>query len=224
MPCGDRTRFNDAMRLLSFDDAREAVRRLVEVSEGHGEPIGSPIVLVGGSAMAAWQVRAHSKDVDLFTSSASAEVVEQVEHELRTRFGAAFRLDVTTTENIRGSILLRDITSSPLVETLASGHDLRALSIRDLFLVKLASGRDHDRSDLVLLAPKTTVDDLVARWNQLVKWHGDRAAILGYADAFLAELVRLYSVRPLEVIERLALTTGQRDELRAAHGGAHDAR
>jgi len=58
---------------------------------------------------------------------------------------------------------------------------VEALRIEDLFWLKLASGRARDLDDLDLLAPRTTADALVARWNQLIKWHGERHAILGFA-------------------------------------------
>ena len=143
----------------------------------------SPIVLVGGTALAGWQIRAYSRDVDLYMPEISADAVEFVEQEFRARRGASFRLDVTTGENVWGQILIRDIASSPVLGTI-SDLELRVLRIEDLFLLKLASGRARDLPDLDLLAPRTTANALVDRWNQLIKWHGDRHAILGFADAW----------------------------------------
>ena len=75
-------------------------------------------------------------------------------------------------------------------------------------------------ADVELLAPRTNVDALVARWNQLVQWHGDRRAVLGFADATVTELVRRYGAAARDVIERLAVTPGQREALKESHGVA----
>ena len=177
-----------------------------------GEALQSPIVLVGGTALAGWKIRAHSKDVDLYIPEISVAVVEIVEQEFRARYGPEFRLDVTTGENLWGSILVRDIASSPVFGTIAD-LELRALRIEDLFLLKLASGRVRDMTDLDLLAPRTTVDALVDRWNQLVKWHGDRHAILGFADSLVIQIQRLFGYQPRALIARLDITAGQRELL-----------
>jgi hypothetical protein len=175
-------------------------------------------VLVGGTALAGWQIRAYSRDVDLYMPEISADAVEIVEQELRARHGPGFRLDVTTGENVWGSILVRDIATSPVLGTV-SGLELRALRIEDLFLLKLAAGRAQDLEDLELLAPKTTAEALVDRWNQLVKWHGDRHAILGFADALVAQLQQRYSCDPVSVIGQLDVTAGQRELLLDSHHG-----
>jgi predicted nucleotidyltransferase len=175
-------------------------------------------VLVGGTALAGWQIRARSRDVDLYIPEISADAVEIVEQELRARHGPGFRLDVTTGENVWGTILLRDIATSPVLGTV-SGLELRVLRIEDLFLLKLAAGRARDLEDLELLAPRTTADALVGRWNQLVKWHGDRHAILGFADALVAQLQQRYGCEPAAVIGRLDVTVGQRELLLDSHHG-----
>lgn len=133
----------------------------------------------------------------------STQVVHEVELELRARHGDRFRLDATSGENLWGPILVRDIGDSPEVAALTtpSGrYALRALSVEDLFLVKLAAGRSKDLDDLPLLAPHTSPAPLASRFNQLLKWHGDRGAILGYADAFVRALTDLYDVDPAALI------------------------
>jgi predicted nucleotidyltransferase len=179
------------------------------VARSRGETLRSPIVLVGGTALAAWQIRAHSRDVDIYMPEISADAVEVVEQELRLQYGPAFRVDVTTGENVWGTILVRDIATSPMVGTVA-GLELRALRVEDLFLLKLASGRTRDLEDLALLAPRTTADALVDRWNQLIKWHGDRHAVLGFADALVVQLQQRYGCDPAATIRRLEVTIGQR--------------
>jgi hypothetical protein len=208
----------DPAKLLSYDDALVVIARLVEVARSRGEALRSPIVLVGGTALAGWRIRAHSHDVDLYMPEISADAVEIVEQELRVRYGATFRLDVTTGENLWGSILVRDIGLSPVLGTIA-GLELRALRIEDLFLLKLASGRARDLDDLELIAPRTTADALVDRWNQLIKWHGDRHAILGFADALVDQLRRRFGSDPTAIVERLEVTAGHRELLLEAYHG-----
>jgi hypothetical protein len=96
------------------------------------------------------------------------------------------------------------IASSPALGTI-SDLDLRALRIEDLFLLKLASGRTRDLDDLDLLA--------------LVKWHGDRHAILGFADALVVQLRRLFGCDPVASIARLEITAGQRALLLDTYDG-----
>jgi hypothetical protein len=97
--------------------------------------------------------------------------------------------------------------------------ELRALRIEDLFLLKLASGRTRDLEDLALIARRTTAEALVARWNQLVQWHGDRHAVPGFADALVVQLRQLFGADPGTIIGRLALTAGQRELLFESHHG-----
>ncbi len=190
--------------LLDWDDAQEAIRLLLERSEDSGYPVQEPLVVLGGTAMAALRIREVSWDVDVFVGDVSAQVVHEVELELRGSHGERFRLDATSGENLWGSILVRDIGDSPQVATLTtpSGqYVLRALSVEDLFLVKLAAGRSKDLDDLPLLAPHTSPAPLVARFNQLLRWHGDRGAILGYADSFVRTVTELYDVDAASLID-----------------------
>ena len=175
-------------------------------------------MLVGGTALAGWKIRSHSRDVDLYIPEISADTVEIVEKEFQARHGAGFRLDVTTGENIWSQILIRDIASSPAFGMVA-GLELRALRIEDLFLLKLVSARARDLEDLQLLAAHTAVDALVDRWNQLIKWHGDRHAILAFADALVVQLGQLFGADPATLIARLELTGGQRELLLETYHG-----
>jgi predicted nucleotidyltransferase len=214
----DDDRIADSAQLLSYDDALAVIERLIEVARSRHETPRSPIVLVGGTALAGWKIRPLSRDVDLYMPEISAHAVEIVEQELRARYGRGFRIDVTTGENVWGTILVRDIATSPVLGTIA-GLELRVLRIEDLFLLKLASGRAQDLNDLTLIAPRTTADALVDRWNRLIKWHGDRHAILGFADAFVSVLQQRYSTDPVATISRLDVTPGQRELLLDGYHG-----
>jgi len=124
----------------------------------------------------------------------NTRAVEIVEIEQRGVYGPSFRLDITSGENLWGSILVRDIVASPVVAQADASHEVRALSVETLFVLKLASAREKDRQDLDLLARHTSSDAVIDRWNELIKWHGDRHAILGFADALVRELIRLYGI------------------------------
>ena len=194
------------LTLVAYDDVLDVVRRIAERCEAGGRPLTGPIVQVGGSAMAALGVRERSTDVDLYAVELDAQAVHDVEEELRPRLGSAFRIDATTTENLWGTILVRDIADSPKVgevRTAGGVYELLAQRIEDLFLLKLSADRTRDHDDLPLLAAKTTPDELIARFNQLVAWHGDRGALPGYADAFVRELAALFGEDPAAVVPRL---------------------
>jgi hypothetical protein len=59
----------------------------------------------------------------------------------------------------------------------------------------------------------------VERWNQLVKWHGDRHAILGFADALVIQLRTLFGCDPAAIIAGLEVTAGQRALLLETYRG-----
>ena len=202
----------------------DVVRRLIEVSEERGEPIGSPIVLVGGSAMAAYGIRAESRDVDLYTAAIGEGSVAQVEAEFRVRYGPDFRLDVTTVENIWGLVMIRDLDRAPLVSEIetppGTSHAVRALAVEDLYILKVASGRQRDADDLPLIAPHTSADAIIARFNRLLSGVGDRAAIPSIADAMVASLLANYGLPAARIIDALAVNGELKQDLREAHHAA----
>jgi len=195
--------------MLALGDALRIVEELVRRSVAAGRPVDRTLVMVGGTALAAHGIRALSDDVDLFSREFSPDVVVEIEEEARRRHGPAFKLDVTSTENLWGSILVRDIfdDARTLVATFdvaGARYEVRALGVETLFLLKIAAGRERDRDDLPLLAARTTADAVVARFNTLVRWHGDRQALPGFADAVVASLVELLGAGP-EVVDRLEI-------------------
>lgn len=131
-----------------------------------------------------------------------------VEQEFKRQFGDDFKIDVTSVENIWGNIMLRDISlSEPALVVRFGNRDLtiRKLGIEDLFLLKLDTGREKDQDDLFVLYEKTSVDALIDRFNVLWKWHGNRDAVVGYADRFVTTLSQFGTVSPREIIARLTL-------------------
>jgi hypothetical protein len=210
-------------RLLRYQDVLEVIERLVEVGRARGEPVREPLVLVGGSAMAAHGIREESVDVDLFAPHVSPDVAHAAERGLAQRFGDTFRLDVTGVANLWGPIMINDIPDAPAVPDRPGGLTLRALSIEDLFLLKLQAGRDKDRDDLPLLANRTSPEALIHRFGQLAAWHGNRAELMRFADDLVRELERRFGLDPRHAIASLQVPDYVRAALTEAwNGGDHD--
>jgi predicted nucleotidyltransferase len=193
--------------VLTLDEAVRITEELVRRSVAAGEPIDTTLIMVGGTALAAHGVRDLSEDVDLFARTFSADLVVTLEAEEKARHGAAFKLDVTPAENLWGSILVRDIEQDARMlvkafEVAGRRYEIRALGIETLFLLKIAAGRERDREDLPLLAQRTSADGVIARFNTLVRWHGDLKALAAFADGVVTRLRSLFGCGP-EVIDRL---------------------
>lgn len=195
--------------MLAIEDALTIIRQLIERSLALGVPIHDTVIVVGGTALSAHGIRAFTEDVDLYLEDFSDEAVFQLERELKPVYGEQFRLDVTATENLWGAILLRDIAErSPVYQTLeVAGRPfvVKALSVEDLFLLKLSADREKDRRDLPLLAARTGADALIDRFNVVVQWHGQRPAVPRFADEFTRQLERHYALAPQRIIPRLNL-------------------
>ncbi len=195
--------------MLAIQDALTVIRLLIERSHALGAPIHDTIIVVGGTALSAHGIRAFTEDVDLYLRDFSDEAVFQLERELKSVYGEQFRLDVTATENLWGAILLRDIDAhSPDYRTLEVAgrlYAIKALSVEDLFLLKLSADREKDRQDLPLLAARTTANALIARFNVVVPWHGQRPAVPRFADEFVRQLERHYTLTPQHVIPQLKI-------------------
>ncbi len=197
----------------------KVIRRLLETAESRGMPFQEPIVMVGGTAMTAHDIRKMSYDVDLYIRDFHDDIVYQVEREFKSEYGPNFKIDVTSVENIWGGIMLRDIGQSEPDHVMRVGDrdvTIRKLSPEDLFLIKLDTGREKDRNDLAVLYEKTDSDRLIERFNAIWKWHGNRDAVLGYADSFVSVLRRLGAQNPADVISRLKLPAYMMDSLNDA--------
>ncbi len=192
---------------LKKEDVFRVLERLLRMSIEQNEPFMEPIVMVGGTAMIAHELRKQSFDVDLFVRDFSIDIVRRVETEFRAEYGDAFRIDVTSIENIWGFIMLRDIADAePDSEIRIEDrcYTLRKLSIEDLFFLKLDSGREKDIADLSILIGHTDMNRLVDRFNIIWKWHGDPDGVLGLADEFVS-FMQARGHNPVEIIERLKL-------------------
>jgi hypothetical protein len=201
---------------IGHSEALEVVAALEAECRARGAPIGDPVVLVGGSAMAAHGLRQRSVDVDLFVGSASDDAVNAVERRLRTRFGPAFRLDVTTGENLWGILLLRDLATSPIVGTIETPdgrRPLRALRPEDLFFLKLLADRPKDREDIPLIAKVLSVEAVTARFAEVLPWLGNRSAVLGFADAVIRSLVEHLGADGRQLARTLRVSEHVRAEL-----------
>jgi hypothetical protein len=194
---------------ISYQDILSIIKRLLMVAEEYNEPFGEPIVMVGGTAMTAHRIRKQSFNVDLYARIFSDDIIHQVEQEFREQFGSMFKIDVTSTENIWGMIMLRDIHKSEpdtMIQVGDNQYTIQKLSYEDLFLLKLDSNRKKDQDDLPILYEKTNLDLLIKRFNIIVKWHGDRDSVLGYADSFVATMKKFGNHDPVDVISSLNLS------------------
>jgi hypothetical protein len=194
---------------ISYQDILSIIKRLLMVAEEYNEPFGEPIVMVGGTAMTAHRIRKQSFDVDLYARIFSDDVIHQVEQEFREQFGSMFKIDVTSTENIWGMIMLRDIHKSEpdtMIQVGDNQYTIQKLSYENLFLLKLDSNRKKDQDDLPILYEKTNLDLLIKRFNIIVKWHGDRDSVLGYADSFVDAMKKFGNHDPVDVISSLNLS------------------
>jgi hypothetical protein len=215
------------MPMLAIQDALTVIRKLIERSNALNAPIHDTIIIVGGTALSAHGIRAFTEDVDLYLKAFSDEAVFQLEQELKPVYGEQFRLDVTATENLWGAILLRDIAEhSPIyqiLEVAGQSFVIRTLGIEDLFLVKLGADREKDRRDLPLLAARTTAEALIARFNIVIQWHGQRPAVPRFADEFVRQLDIQYGFGPAQSIPQLNLSPFIKDLLwQAYHPEADD--
>lgn len=199
---------------VTWADTTQIVDDLIRRHEDINGLHGGQIILVGGSAMLAHSVRISSGDVDIFSPDLNADIVLDMESDLQKKLGEDFRIDLTPTENLWGNLLIRDIAvRSPLlrrVETSTSCWDIKALDVETLFLVKLEAGRKKDMEDLIVIAPKTDVERLTARFNEMVKWHGLPDAVIGYADRFIEKMQQLYAEEPLHLIEQIESSLSKR--------------
>jgi len=208
--------------MIDFTQAMECLTRVVQQhvdKHGNAPPF---IVVVGGTAMAARGIRAMSTDVDYYSPDIDEDIVHSVEMEMKSRFGRDFKIDATPGENLWGPILFRDIADSGQVTVIKFKNvevPVKALSTEDLVLVKIAADRRKDQDDLPLLAPTVEVGALVARFNKVIGWHGDRSAVMAYADRFL-EFLSHYKGAPAEsIIVQMAIPDYVKDMLIEARAG-----
>lgn len=211
------------MPSVGYLDSLNIIKELVARVHAAGQPISPTIVLVGGNALAFHGIRKMSEDVDAFIASFPPQVVEELEADLQKVFGPLFKLDVTPTENLWGNFLIRDIEqNSCLAEIFEVGgqtYQVRALTIEDLLIAKLDSERQKDKNDLAGLARHTTADALIARFNKLVLWYGNRDGVPAYTERFVELLANQYGRPPAEIIPQLNITSGVKQMLSDAFLG-----
>lgn len=216
--------------MINYQQTLQVVQDLLERHDRAGLLTRNPgIVLVGGNALMAHQIRMASGDVDLYFPQYSPDIVQEAEREGRVAYGPDFRLDVTATENLWGMVLIRDIEEDSvdarngLIPTHANWR-IKALSLETLFLIKLDAGREKDLGDLPLIAAKTTAERICHRFGVLVPWHGTPQAVPGYADRLVQKLHALYGVPESQVVERIrpALPRFVGAMLEETYGPGHD--
>ena len=213
---------------INYEQALDCIRIVLErhvAKHGEAPPF---LVVVGGTALSAHGIRALSTDIDYYSPVIDDELVFDVETEMKQTYGRDFKIDATPAENLWGPIIFRDIASSQKHETLIiSGISVPVLklSIEDLAMVKLVAGRAKDREDLPLIARRTSADALTERFNTVVKWHGDRNAVISFADSFVDYVSQKFDKDPAAVIEALNVPDFIKDMLRDTRdigGPQHD--
>jgi hypothetical protein len=168
---------------------------------------GGQVVLVGGSAMLAMDIRISSGDIDIFSPEIDPDLTLDIEKKYQCSLGDSFRIDHTPTENIWGSILIRDILeNSPVIDKMQTESGcwtIRCLSPETLFLVKMESGRAKDEADLELIAKSTSAEKLWARFVEVVRWVPDRNALLGFSDRLVSHVQSLFDVAPEKTLNAI---------------------
>ena len=157
------------------------------------------LVLIGGTALAAHEIRTLSDDVDLYASEIDDALIDQVTKTFAARFGPRFKIDATPSNTLWGAIALADIESSPIVRT-AGDVAIRALSIETLYLVKVAADREKDRPDSQALAKETTYEKAIERARQLFPWYADRSTFPEHAERLARYMSRDFG-RPLSQVD-----------------------
>lgn len=202
---------------VELKHALDAIGRILKRMREAGEALPETIVLVGGSALAFHGIRLVSRDVDFYASNLPEEPVFRVENELREIFGRTFKIDTTASANIWGSIFIKDIEESPIVTILdveGTCVSIRALSVNDLYVIKLHADREKDLRDLPGIAEKTEFSSLVVRFNQLLQWHGNQNEKLQLVDRFIERALWDFGVAGPEAIEQLDVPEFVKDMLR----------
>jgi len=92
-----------------------------------------------------------------------------------------------------------------VIRRLLEMAEQRQIPFEEPIVMVGGTGREKDQDDLFALYERTDVDALIDRFNVIWKWHGNRDAVLGYADRFVAALCQFADVPPLDVIARLTL-------------------
>ncbi len=176
---------------LTFDDAVEV---LADLATRHAaltsKPLGS-LVLIGGTALAAYAIRQRSHDVDLYASGLDDRAVIETTARFSSRFGPQFKIDATPSNTIFGTIALADIEASPIVRELRiAGQTLhiRSLSPETLYIVKAAANRGKDIADLRQIARSIDYPSVLDRAKQLFPWYADRSAFPEHAERLARHL------------------------------------
>lgn len=198
----------DRILQVNFEQALACIKEVLErhvAKHGEAPPF---VVAVGGTAMAAHGIRPLSTDVDYYSPKIDEDIVYQVEKDMKENYGREFKIDATPGENIWGPIIFRDIADSSEKTVISIGDfkiPVKVMSVEDLVMVKLVADRSKDRLDLPLLAGRVEVDTLVDRFNVVSQWHGDRAAAMAFADAFIDFLVHHKAANARDIINRIAV-------------------
>lgn len=207
-------------RNVGYEDAIECIRQVISAHLRKGKPVADMIVLVGGTAMAANNIRDLSEDVDFFASVVDADIIHELEKAFVEKYGPKFRIDATIQENIWGKINIRDIADSPYRQQIyvdGISVDVRMLPPEDLFLLKAEARREKDLRDLPVLAEHCDFENLVVRLGKFIKWHPHPNELSGYIDRMARTLSDYFNVPMPVLIEKIEMPNYIKEMLREAY-------
>lgn len=150
------------------------------------------VVLVGGSALCARQIREHSLDIDLYAPARFLPLIAEIEEKWKPVFGEDFFIDVSTDEYMFGRIRVKDPAtegSAFALEHEGATFDIRALTPETLFILKAEASREKDIQDLALLSKHTTPEKILdrfavmARDNPIYEMRSLASTVLGEIQA-----------------------------------------
>jgi len=159
-----------AIKNVVQDIFEEAIRRNIELP--------SCMVLVGGSAMAFNGLRL-SSDVDMYVSeegqAALLGIVSDLMPKWTERFDDDFAIDITTNDYVFSkTIRIADIQQASKLGFAKIGDDTYGYGILDaetIFIAKCCSGREKDIEDLSLIMEHSSVDKIIERLNEMIKFN-----------------------------------------------------
>ncbi|MBN6739337.1 hypothetical protein JKG47_02040 [Acidithiobacillus sp. MC6.1] len=85
---------NDARNIVDWDTTQRILRDLIEAHSRVGR--AGQIVVVGGSAMLAHQIRISSGDIDVYSPVFDQDIVQDIEDRYQAALGEDFRIDAVT--------------------------------------------------------------------------------------------------------------------------------
>lgn len=165
---GKEDSMNENSSLVGQDQLVDVLKDIIHEATQRGliRDIGE-VVLVGGSALCARQIREHSLDIDLYAPARLLPLIAEIEEKWKPVFGEDFFIDVSTDEYMFGRIRVKDPASEGSAFSLdyeGVRFDVRALTPETLFILKAEASREKDIQDLALISKHTSPERILDRF------------------------------------------------------------